>query len=153
MRKTESSLTATTDKASYGQGEAVKLRLLNKNTKPIFVIPTLFDSLPFLGTLYEKNGTEFRSVTTQNVRASVIDKAERIPPEAIQVKAGEVLEGVWNGYAFQQIGPDEWNDWELFQPSGTFKIRIFYDLSSGKNLEQGKSEFWAETGEFKIKAR
>ncbi|HLD59038.1 MAG TPA: hypothetical protein VI977_05420 [archaeon] len=138
-----------TTKAGFAKNSAVEFSLKNNSSKTIFVMPALFNELSLQGEVSQKTGSGFVKISTFNAQASAIDNKERQPLEAVEISAGESLEGSWSGTAYKKTGSDAISGWNSFQATGTFRIKIAY-YNSEADAKAGKKALFAET-EFQIK--
>ena len=141
-------LSLETGKVVYAKNEPVELLLKNNGTKSVYVMPRLFNALDFSGSVY--TGTEKTSINTFNIRASVTSRGNYSVPQPVEIKPGQSLKIKWTGQAYIQTGPDDKNDWESFQPTGKFRIGIYYAFDE-KGFTKDSIIPFIESNEFEIK--
>ncbi|MDO8625148.1 MAG: hypothetical protein Q7R47_03625, partial [Candidatus Diapherotrites archaeon] len=95
MPSTRGSVTLTSAKAAYGNGETVSLELRNDSQKSVYLTPSTCNGLGFEGNVHQRTGDRFDAIVTQNNQAACA-----LLPD-IEIKPGARRTLQWNGTAFQ----------------------------------------------------
>lgn len=135
---TESHVRIALSKPAFFGNELVAFTIENRSQQPVFIQTKPFTNvktqnrISLDATVYQQvvqNGrtSGFSPLEIFDHRGSIISKQE-YSVASLRLEPGDILNVFWEGTAFKQTGPDERNDWESFQPTGRFKIRIAYSF-------------------------